>query len=213
VRRTKDRPLADGRIEPGEALFVFVGLSLLAVALVLTLDARTQWWAVLGAVLIVTYPFLKRFFLLPQAYLGAAFSCSILMAYSAEIGGPTVHAWLLFLANVLWTTAYDTMYGMADRDDDVKIGIKSSAILFGDMDRAIVGGMQAMAVLALILVGINLRLGLWYYLGVIAAAVFCVYQQALIRKREPEKCLRAFLNNNYFGMCVFAGIALQYLFD
>jgi len=213
VERTKDRPLADGRIEPFEALVVFAGLSLLAIALVLSLDARTQWWALLGAGLIVTYPFLKRFFLLPQAYLGAAFSCSILMAYSAELGGPTVHAWLLFLANVLWTTAYDTMYAMADREDDKKIGIKSSAILFADMDRAIVGAMQAMAVFALVLVGINLRLGVWYYLGITGGVFFCIYQQILIRRREPEKCLRAFLNNNYFGLAVFAGIALNYLFD
>jgi 4-hydroxybenzoate polyprenyltransferase len=212
VARTKDRPIADKRIEPAEALFVFAGLSFLALALVLTQDRFTQLLALPGAAMIVTYPFFKRFFPLPQAYLGAAFSWSIPMAFAAQTGNVPVVAWLLFIANVLWTTAYDTMYAMADRDDDLKIGIRSSAILFGDADRAMIGLMQFMTLLALTLVGVNMQLGLWYYLGVFAATVFAIYQQVLIYNRESQTCLRAFLNNNYFGMSVFGGMALSYLF-
>ena len=136
VQRTKDRPLANKRLEPAEAIIVFVALSLIAVALVLTLDRTTQWLAAGGAAMIITYPFFKRFFALPQAYLGAAFSWSIPMAYAAQTGSVPRLAWLLFIANILWTTAYDTMYAMVDRADDVKIGIKSSGILFGDADCA-----------------------------------------------------------------------------
>ena len=212
VQRTKDRPLATGVIEPGEALLVFAGLSMLAVALVLTLNRTTQLLALAGAAMIVSYPFFKRFFVLPQAYLGAAFSWSIPMAYAAETGEVPRLAWLLFIANILWTTAYDTMYAMVDRADDLKIGIRSSAILFGDADRGMIGLMQFMTLLALLLAGLDMKLGVWYYLGLGAATIFALYQQVLIRKREPESCLRAFLNNNYFGMSVFAGIALSYLF-
>jgi 4-hydroxybenzoate polyprenyltransferase len=213
VQRTKDRPLATGKLEPGEALFVFSGLSLLALALVISLDRTTQLLALGGAVMIVTYPFFKRFFVLPQAYLGAAFSWSIPMAYAAQTGSVPRLAWLLFIANILWTTAYDTMYAMVDREDDLKIGIKSSAILFGDADCAMIGLMQAMTLLALLLVGLDMQLTYWYYIGLGGAAMFAVYQQTLISNREPQACLRAFLNNNYFGMSVFAGIALHFVFS
>lgn len=213
VKRTKDRPLADKRLEPSEALFVFAGLSMLALALVLSLDRTTQWLALAGAAMIVTYPFFKRFFVLPQAYLGAAFSWSIPMVYAAQRGEVPHLAWLLFIANVLWTTAYDTVYAMVDRDDDLQIGLKSSAILFGDADRAMVGLMQAMALLALALAGVNEHLGVWFYLGLVGAAVFACYQQYLIRNRDRDACFKAFLNNNYFGLSIFLGIALQFLFD
>jgi 4-hydroxybenzoate polyprenyltransferase len=213
VHRTKDRPLADKRIEPGEALIVFAGLSILALALVLTLDRLTQLLALAGAAMIVTYPFFKRFFVLPQAYLGAAFSWSIPMAYAAQSGAVPRLAWLLFIANILWTTAYDTIYAMVDREDDLKIGIRSSAILFGEADRAMIGLMQAMTLLALVLAGVDMRLSYWFYLGLGGAALFAVYQQILIRNREPQACFRAFLNNNYFGMSVFGGIALHFLFE
>jgi 4-hydroxybenzoate polyprenyltransferase len=212
VQRTKDRPLANKRLEPAEAIIVFVALSLVAIALVMSLSRITQWLALAGAVMIVSYPFFKRFFVLPQAYLGAAFSWSIPMAYAAQTGTVPRLAWLLFIANILWTTAYDTMYAMVDREDDLKIGIKSSAILFGDADCAMVGLMQTMTLFALLLVGLDMRLGIWYYLGLSGAALFAVYQQILISDREPQKCLRAFLNNNYFGMSVFAGIALHFAF-
>jgi 4-hydroxybenzoate polyprenyltransferase len=213
VQRTKDRPLANKRLEPAEALIVFVALSLIAVALVLTLDRTTQWLAAGGAAMLVTYPLFKRFFVLPQAYLGAAFSWSIPMAYAAQTGSVPRLAWLLFIANILWTMAYDTMYAMVDREDDLKIGIKSSAILFGDADCAMIGLMQAMTLFALVLIGLDMQLGLWYYLGLTSAALFAVYQQVLISDREPQRCLRAFLNNNYFGLSVFAGIALQFAFN
>jgi 4-hydroxybenzoate polyprenyltransferase len=211
VARTKDRPLAAKRLEPGEALLVFAALSLLAVALVLTLNRTTQWLALAGAVMIVSYPFFKRFFALPQAYLGTAFSWSIPMAFAAQTGTVPRLAWLLFIANILWTTAYDTMYAMVDRNDDLKIGIRSSAILFGDADCFMIGLMQIMALLALVLAGIDLRLGLWFYLGLAGAGCFAAYQQILIRDRAPAACFRAFLNNNYFGMSVFGGIALDFL--
>jgi 4-hydroxybenzoate polyprenyltransferase len=213
VQRTKDRPLANKRLEPAEALIVFVALSLIAVALVLTLDRTTQWLAAGGAAMLVTYPLFKRFFVLPQAYLGAAFSWSIPMAYAAQTGSVPRLAWLLFIANILWTMAYDTMYAMVDREDDLKIGIKSSAILFGDADCAMIGLMQAMTLFSLVLIGLDMQLGLWYYLGLTSAALFAVYQQVLISDREPQRCLRAFLNNNYFGLSVFAGIALQFAFN
>jgi 4-hydroxybenzoate polyprenyltransferase len=212
VQRTKDRPLANKRLEPAEAIIVFVALSLAALALVMTLDSLTLWLALAGAAMIVSYPFFKRFFVLPQAYLGAAFSWSIPMAYAAQTGAVPRFAWLLFIANILWTTAYDTMYAMVDREDDLKIGIKSSAILFGDAECAMTGLMQAMTLFALLLIGLDMQLGYWYYLGLVGAALFAVYQQVLIADREPQACLRAFLNNNYFGLSVFAGIALHFHF-
>lgn len=212
VQRTKNRPLADKRLEPGEALFVFAGLSLLAIALVLSLDRIVQLLALAGGVMIVSYPFFKRFFVLPQAYLGAAFSWSIPMAYAAQTGSVPRLAWLLVIANVLWTTAYDTMYAMVDREDDLKIGIKSSAILFGDADCAMIGLMQTMTLFALVLIGLDMKLGGWYYAGLGAAALFFVYQQYLIRDREPQACFRAFLNNNYVGLAIFVGTALNFEF-
>jgi 4-hydroxybenzoate polyprenyltransferase len=212
VQRTKDRPLATKRLEPGEALFVFAGLALLALSLVLTLDRKALLFALGGAAMIVTYPFFKRFFVLPQAYLGAAFSWSIPMAYAAQTGTVPRLAWLLFIANILWTTAYDTMYAMVDREDDLKIGIKSSAILFGDADCAMIGLIQTMTLLALLLVGLDMQLSFWYYVGLSGAALFALYQQVLISDREPQACLRAFLNNNYFGMSVFLGIVLHFVF-
>jgi len=163
-------------------------------------------------VLVLTYPFLKRFFPLPQFYLGAAFTWAVPMVYAAQTGAVPRTAWVLFIAGVLWTMAYDTMYAMVDREDDLKIGIRSSAILFGDADRFIVGIMQLMTLLALWLVGRELKLGFWYGVGLAFAAIFALYEQFLIRARRPEDCLRAFLNSNYFGMSVFGGIALEYIF-
>ncbi len=212
VRRTRERPMAQGRVEPAEAIMLFVGLALIALGLVLTLDRLTQQLALVGAVLTVTYPFFKRFFPIPQLYLGIAFSWSVPMAYAAEAGEISRIGWLLFIAAILWTTVYDTMYAMVDRDDDLKIGLRSSAILFGDADRFIIGVMQLMTLLALWLVGRDLDLGRWYQGGLAAAGCFFLYQQWLIRDRLPDRCFRAFLNNNYFGMTVFIGIALEYLF-
>lgn len=212
VRRTRERPIAQGKVAPAEALVLFVSLALIALGLVLTLDRKTQQLALVGAVLTVTYPFFKRFFPIPQMYLGIAFAWSVPMAYVAQAGEISRIGWLLFMAAVVWTTAYDTMYAMVDREDDLKIGVRSSAVLFGDADRFIIGIMQLMTLLALWLVGRELTLDGWYLGGLAAAACFAFYQQWLIRDRVPEKCFRAFLNNNYFGMAVFIGILLEYVF-
>ena len=212
VTRTRDRPLVTGKIDPIEAVALCFGLGLIALGLVLTLNRLTQLFALGGGVLVLTYPFMKRFFPLPQAYLGAAFTWSVPMAYAAQTGAVPRVAWLLFIAGVLWTMVYDTMYAMVDREDDLKLGIRSSAILFGDGDRFIIGAMQLMALMALWLVGSELKLGEWYRGGLAVAAMFSLYEQFLIRERKPEDCFRAFLNNNYFGMAVFVGIALEFIF-
>ncbi len=212
VQRTRDRPLATGQLEPIEAVALCAGLSLIALGLVMTLNQLTQLMAVVGGLLFVTYPYFKRFFPLPQFYLGAAFTWGVPMAFAAQTNEVPRLAWLLFLAGLLWTMAYDTMYAMADREDDRKLGIRSSALLFGDADRVIIGAMQLMTLFALWLAGRELELGLWYGLGLAIAAGFALYQQFLIRERRAQDCLRAFLNNNYFGMAVFIGIALEYVF-
>ena len=212
VRRTADRPLARQAVSPAEALGLFAVLALIALALVIPLNRPTQVLALIGGVLAVTYPFLKRFFSLPQAYLGLAFSWSVPMAFAAQTGELPLVAWVLFVAGVLWTTAYDTMYAMVDREDDLVIGIRSSAILFGRADRLVVGALQAGALAGLGLVGALAGLGRWYWAGLGAAAVLALHQQFLIRDREPQACFRAFLNNNLFGLVVFVGIALDYLF-
>lgn len=212
VARTRDRPLAAGRIDPREALALFAGLVLISLGLVLTLNREAQLLSLAGAAIMVTYPFLKRFFPLPQFYLGAAFGWSVPMAFAAQSGTVPRIGWVVFFAAVLWTAAYDTMYAMVDREDDLKIGVRSSAISFGDADRFIIGIMQLMTLLALWLVGRELALGIWYRLGLWVAACLALYEQYLIRQRTREGCFAAFLNNNYFGMAVFVGIALDYLF-
>jgi 4-hydroxybenzoate polyprenyltransferase len=212
VRRTRERPLAARRIGPVEALVLFGVLSLIALFLVTRLDVFTIQLGAFGGVLAVSYPFLKRFFPLPQLYLGAAFGWAVPMAYAAQTGFLPRLAWVLFMIAVLWAAIYDTLYAMVDRDDDLKIGVKSSAILFADMDRLLVGVMQAMMLFALLLVGRTLKFGNWYTAAVVAAAVFFVYQQWLIREREPAKCLTAFTNNHYVGMALFIGIVLEYVY-
>jgi 4-hydroxybenzoate polyprenyltransferase len=211
VQRTRDRPLVTGQLDPVEAIALCIALGLIALGLVLTLNPLTQLLALIGGFMVMTYPFMKRFFPLPQFYLGAAFTWSVPMTFAAHTGEVSRLAWLLFIAGVLWTMAYDTMYAMVDREDDRKLGIRSSAILFGDADRFIIGIMQLMTLFALWLAGQELELGLWYRVGLAGAAIFALYQQILIRTRKPELCLRAFLNNNYFGMAIFVGIALEYL--
>jgi len=212
VRRTADRPLAQQSVSTAEALALFAVLGLVALALVIPLNRPTQVLALIGGVLAVTYPFLKRFFSLPQAYLGAAFGWSVPMAFSAQTGSVPPEAWVLFLSVVLWTTAYDTMYAMVDREDDLVIGIRSSAILFGRADRLIIAALQAGALGGLVLVGWMTDLGRWYWIGLVVAAVLAAYQQFLIRWRDPTSCFRAFLNNNLFGLVVFTGLLLHYLF-
>jgi 4-hydroxybenzoate polyprenyltransferase len=212
VKRTRDRPLAAGRVSPAEALTLFAALSLIAVGLVLTLNHLTRLLAVGGALLTVIYPFLKRVISVPQFVLGIAFGWSVPMVYAAQTGSVPPVAWLLFIAVVLWATAYDTMYAMVDRDDDLELGVKSTAILFADADRFVIAVMQLMLLLDLYFVGRLAGLGAWYLAGVAGAALSALYQQYLIRDREPERCFRAFLNNNLLGAAVFSGILLDYTF-
>jgi 4-hydroxybenzoate polyprenyltransferase len=212
VRRTASRPLASGRVSPGEALTLFVALGLVAAWLALQLGPLARLYAVAGAVLAVTYPFTKRYVHVPQFYLGLAFAWSIPMAF-AELGESVPRlGWLLVVAVVLWAAVYDTLYAMVDREDDLKLGLKSTAILFGDADRVIVAAMQAMVLLALYLAGQEAGLGGWYGVGLAAGGILFAYEQWLIRGRDPLRCFQAFNNNHYFGLVVFVGIALDYLF-
>ena len=212
VRRTANRPLARQAVSPAEALALFAVLGLIALALLIPLNRPTQVLALIGGVLAITYPFLKRFFALPQAYLGLAFSWSVPMAFAAQTGSLPLVAWVLFVAGVLWTTAYDTIYAMVDREDDLVIGVRSSAILFGRADRGIVAMLQVGALALLVFAGYLAQLGRWFWLGVGLAAVLSAHQQYLIRRRDPAACFRAFLNNNLVGLAVFCGILLDYLF-
>jgi 4-hydroxybenzoate polyprenyltransferase len=212
VARTKDRPLAAGRISPLEALVLFAVLALTALMLALQLNKETLLLAAIGGFLAISYPFVKRFLAVPQLYLGLTFGWGIPMAFEAQFERVPRVAWLLLLANMLWVTVYDTIYAMVDRDDDLKIGVRSTAILFGDSDRHIIAVLQAMTLLSLYLVGRTIHMGNWYLAGLFAAAVFFVYQLWLIRGRDRDACLRAFLNNNYVGMAVFIGMALEYQF-
>jgi 4-hydroxybenzoate polyprenyltransferase len=210
VKRTDDRPIAAGRVTPSEALALFAVLCLVAFALVLLMNWLTIALSFAGVALAATYPFMKRYTYLPQVVLGAAFGWAIPMAFAAQTGTVPPIAWLLFVANILWATAYDTMYAMVDRDDDLKIGVKSTAILFGDQDRHITALIQGLVLLALVFVGQQLKLGGWYYLGLVLAAALAGYQQYLIRDRDRARCFQAFLNNNWFGAAVFGGLALHY---
>ncbi|MGB6487694.1 MAG: 4-hydroxybenzoate octaprenyltransferase [Steroidobacteraceae bacterium] len=214
VKRTRERPLAARRVSPTEALVLFVVLAAAALYLVTRLNIFTVKLAVIGAALTVSYPFVKRFFPLPQLYLGISFGgWSVPMAFAAQRGSLPRIAWVLYIAAAIWAAAYDTMYAMVDREDDITIGIKSSAILFADMDRLLIGVMQALMLFALVLAGRDMGFGNWYYAGLVTAGLLFLYQQWLIRAREPTACLRAFLNNNYVGMAIFIGILLQYVYS
>jgi len=213
VRRTRDRPLAARRVSPVEALALFAALLLVALLLVTRLNGFTVKLAFIGALLTVSYPFVKRVFPMPQLYLGISFGgWSVLMAFAAQTEALPRVAWLLYIAAVIWAAIYDTLYAMIDREDDLRIGVKSSAILFADMDKLLIGVMQLMMLGALTLVGRSMHFGRWYQAGVVAAAVLFAWQQWLIRKRAPAGCLRAFLNNQYVGLAVFVGILLQYVY-
>jgi 4-hydroxybenzoate polyprenyltransferase len=212
VRRTRDRPLAARRVNPFEAIALSAVFAAVALWLVTRLDTFTVRLSIVGALLAASYPMLKRFFPLPQFYLGLAFGWAVPMAFSAQMGSVPRLGWVLFLTAVLWAGIYDTLYAMVDRDDDAKIGVKSSAILFADMDKLLIGVMQAMMLFALMLIGRTLKFGEWYLSGLVAVAVLFLYQQWLIRDRDPAACLRAFLNNHYVGMAVFLGILFEYLY-
>ena len=209
VERTRQRPIAAGEVQPREALWLFVGLCLTAFVLVLQLNPLTIALSVPGAFLAGTYPYTKRFTQLPQAYLGIAFGWAVPMSFAAQTGGVPWIAWEIYAATVLWALIYDTMYAMVDRDDDLKIGVKSTAILFGRHDRLIIGLLQLAMLAILLAVGREAGLGPWYYAGWLGGAVLFGYQQWLIRLREKPACFRAFLNNHWFGAILFTGIALN----
>ena len=212
VARTKNRPVASGRISPTEALFVFAVLIISAFLLVLQTNTLTVYMAVIALFLAIIYPFMKRIHSLPQLHLGMAFGWTIPMAYTAQSNAlPSLEGWLLYIATICWVIAYDTMYAMADRHDDKSVGIKSSALLFGDYDRLMIAVFQLLSLVLLILAGYLKALGWIYYSGLVVAVAFLVYQQHLIKNRHPQLCLRAFNNNNYFGMVVFIGLLIDLL--
>lgn len=208
VARTKDRPLATGAVKGREALGVFAALMLAAFALVLTLNRLTIYLSIVGVVLAASYPYLKRYTYLPQVYLGLAFGWGIPMAFAAIQGTVPPIAWLLYVANILWSTAYDTWYAMVDREDDLRMGSKSTAILFGEMDLAAQGVLYGLFLSALFLVGRRAELGLYYWVALGVAALLIAHQFAIARHREPQACFRAFLHNHWVGAVVFAGFAL-----
>ncbi len=205
VERTKQRPLATEELSKQDALKLFAVLVACAGLLVLFLNRQTQWLAVAGLVVAALYPFMKRWTHLPQAVLGVAFSWGILMAWTATGTGLNEDAFLMFTASVMWIVAYDTMYAMVDRDDDLKVGIKSTAILFGDLDRFMIGVLQAGAALSFLLLGLRLGYQHFYFVGLAIAVGLFVYQQYLIRRRSKEGCFAAFLNNTYVGFALFCG--------
>ncbi|MBT3196861.1 MAG: 4-hydroxybenzoate octaprenyltransferase [Gammaproteobacteria bacterium] len=212
VRRTAERPITRGEVSPREALLLFGGMVLVAFLLVLTMNGLTILLSIGALLLAILYPFMKRYTQLPQLFLGAAFGWAIPMAFAAVTGAVPTAAWVLFLATLCWAVVYDTMYAMVDREDDLKVGIRSTAILFGKWDRLMIGLFQLLMGLLLVRVGIAFGLGEGYYLGLLAAAGLGGYHQWLIRKREPAMCFRAFLHNHWLGMVVFLGIALDPLF-
>jgi len=210
VKRTAQRPLAAGLVSKKEALTLFAALVILAFLLVLTLNPLTIALSMVGAFLATSYPFTKRFTHLPQAYLGAAFGWAIPMVFAAQTGAVDPHSWWLFAAVLVWALIYDTMYAMVDRDDDLKIGVKSTAILFGDHDRLIIGLLQLLFLGLMLCVGWSFGLGGYYYIGLAAAAALMLYHQWLIRDRQRERCFRAFLHNHWVGVVIFAGILANY---
>ena len=211
VERTRNRPLATGAITPKEAFLVFVVLSLGAFGLVLLLNWQTVMMSFVAVALAAAYPFMKRFTHFPQLVLGLAFGWAIPMAFMAVTETVPPAGWLLFAAAVVWALVYDTEYAMVDREDDLKIGIKSTAILFGRRDLRIIGILQVAMTGMLLGVGLTAGLGHFYYLGLFVAALFFVRQQYLMRGRDPAGCFTAFLNNNLVGMAVFAGLLIDFL--
>ena len=210
VERTRDRPLVSGAVSGREALMVFAVLMLVAFALVLTMNRLTIYMSVVGVALAASYPYLKRHTYLPQVYLGMAFGWGIPMGFAAVTGEVPAIAWVLYLANIFWATAYDTWYAMVDREDDLRMGAKSTAILFGDMDLIAQGVLYACMLFALFLVGRQANLGGWYCAALAVSAMLIVYEFWIARSRGRDACFRAFLHNNWVGATVFAGIALNF---
>lgn len=210
VARTRGRPLAAGRVSSREALLLFLVLCLVALALVLTLNRLTLLLSLAAIPLTAGYPFMKRFTYLPQVYLGVAFGWAVPMAFAAQTNAVPPVAWLILTGVVLWAVAYDTMYAMVDREDDIYVGVKSTAILFGELDRLMIGVVQLCFFVVMVLLGYQLELGQYYFLSLAVAAGLAIYQQYLIREREPGECFKAFLNNNWLGAVIFLGLLVHY---
>jgi 4-hydroxybenzoate polyprenyltransferase len=212
VERTRDRPIASGAVAPAEALTLFAALSLVAVGLAAMLNRPAQLLAVVGAGLTIAYPYIKRFVSVPQFVLGAAFGIAVPMAFAAQTGGVPRLGWLVFATALVWAVIYDTFYAMVDREDDRKVGVKSTAILFGDLDLIVIAGLQLVMLAALVFIGLGAELGMWYYLSVAVAACLMLYHLYLARNRDPAGCFAAFVHNHYIGLAVFIGIVLDYTF-
>lgn len=210
VERTKHRPLPSGDVTEKEAKLLFIALVGMSFLLVLTLNTMTIWLSVAGLALAWIYPFVKRVSHLPQVVLGAAFGWSIPMAFSATNESLPLVCWILFLVNVIWSVIYDTQYAMVDRNDDLKIGVKSTAILFGQYDKLIIGMLQVLMIALLIAIGPLADLGVSYYIALAASAALFIYQQQLMVNRERAPCFKAFMNNNYVGLILFVGMVISY---
>lgn len=211
IWRTRERPLATGELQARDAVIVFVVIAVLAFSLVSLLNTLTFWMSLVGVALAASYPFMKRYTYMPQPYLGMAFGWAIPMAFAAQTGSVPIVAWLFFLANIIWTTVYDTFYAMADRDDDLLAGVKSTAVLFGDDDLTILAILQIAFLLVMLLIGKQLEMSGLFYLGLLVMAGLFVYQQIITREREPKACLQAFLNNNWVGLTLFISLVIHYL--
>ena len=209
VKRTADRPLASGRVKPREAVALFAVLTALSFLLVLCTNASTVWLSFGGVALAFSYPFMKRYTYYPQVVLGAAYSWGIPMAFTAAGSDVPAAAWLLYIANLLWTVAFDTYYAMVDRDDDLRIGVKSTAILFGEADRAIILGLQLLSLVCLWLAGQAFGLGGWFWLGLLGAAACFAWEYRSTRGRERDACFKAFLHNHWAGLLIFIGVVLS----
>jgi 4-hydroxybenzoate polyprenyltransferase len=212
VARTQSRPITSGKVSSQEAISLFLLLCLMALLLVSFLNTQTILLSFVALALAIIYPFMKRYTHYPQIVLGMAFSWAIPMAFAAQTANINAVAWWLYFLTICWIVAYDTMYAMVDREDDLKIGVKSTAIIFGKYDKLICLVLQLMTLLGLAVIGSYLLLGIFYYLGLLLALGFVLYQQWLIKDREKSKCFQAFLNNNWFGLSVFLGIFFNYLF-
>jgi 4-hydroxybenzoate polyprenyltransferase len=210
VKRTKDRPLATRSVSVAEALILFAVLVAISAALVLTMNRLTIQMSFVGVALAIIYPFMKRHTYIPQIFLGAAFGWGVPMAFAAVTNSVPNIAWAVMAAAVLWAMIYDTEYAMVDRDDDLELGLKSTAILFDDADRAFIGAFQIIMLFGLALIGREADLGWPYLVALIVCAGMAAYQQYLIHGREPEKCFKAFMNNNWYGAVVFIGVAASY---
>lgn len=212
VERTRTRPIASGAVAPAEALVLFLALSLIAIGLATMLNKPARMLAIVAAGLTVAYPFIKRVVSIPQFVLGAAFGWAVPMAFAAQTGEIPQLAWLVFGTALVWAVIYDTFYAMVDREDDRKVGVKSTALLFGEVDLFVIAGLQLLMLTALTFVGLRAELGFWYFASVAGAAVLMAYHQWLARDRQPAGCFAAFLHNHTIGLVIFVGIVLHYAF-